>query len=137
MRDDSTPDAASVAARFNEAITSRDLEALDRLMTDDHVFVDTAGGTVEGRRACRDAWRGFFAAFPDYRNHFTAVVADGDLVAMAGRSDCSYPELAGPALWRAAIRDSRVARWQVLADTPANRRDLGLPVASANPSADP
>jgi ketosteroid isomerase-like protein len=69
-----TPDPATVALLFNDCITARDLDALCALMTDDHTFIDTTGQTTAGREACRAAWRGFFAAFPD---------------------------LAGPALWTA------------------------------------
>jgi hypothetical protein len=32
-------------------------------MTDTHCFVDSAGGMVEGKVACLDAWRGFFEGF--------------------------------------------------------------------------
>ena len=61
-------ETVAVAAAFNEAINTRDLDRLAGLMTDDHTFVDSAGGTVAGKPACVEAWRGFFEAFPDYRN---------------------------------------------------------------------
>jgi ketosteroid isomerase-like protein len=120
-------DAKSVATSFNDAITRRDIESLTGLMTEDHVFTDTASASVSGRAACRAAWAGFFAAFPDYRNEFTVVVPTGDGIAIAGHSFCSEPALAGPALWSVTVRDGRVARWQVLFDTSGNRRTLGLP----------
>jgi ketosteroid isomerase-like protein len=82
-------------------------------MADDHTFVDSAGATIAGRPACIEAWRGFFDAFPDYRNVFASLVADGDIVTAAGHSECSEPALAGPARWTATIRDGKVARWQV------------------------
>ena len=120
-------DPASVAARFNDCIASRDIEALTQLMTEDHTFVDTEGNVVSGRRACRAAWQGFFEAFPDYSNVFDAVTAADTLVAMVGHSLCSAPALDGPALWTATIRDDKVARWRVYTDTPSNRDALGLP----------
>jgi ketosteroid isomerase-like protein len=120
-------DAASVAVAFNDRITAHDAEALSRLMTDDHEFVDTAGRSVSGRPACRAAWAGFFAAFPDYRNVLTVVTAHGERIAIAGYSICAEPDLAGPALWGATVRSGQVARWQVYDDTPGNRRVLGLP----------
>jgi uncharacterized protein (TIGR02246 family) len=110
----------AVAAAFNEAINARDLDRLAALMTDDHTFVDSAGGTVAGKAACVEAWRGFFEAFPDYRNVFTALTADeaandadGEVVTIEGHSECADPRLAGPARWTAVVRDGRVARWQV------------------------
>lgn len=45
-----------------------------------------------------DAWKGFFAQFPDYRNVFGTV----------------------------EVRDGRVAEWCVHDDTPATRERLGI-----------
>jgi len=110
-----TPDSAcaAVALRFNDRINARDLAGLAALMTADHTFVDAAGDRVEGRNACVEAWRGFFAAFPDYRNVFTGTSTDGDTVAITGHSECSVPGLAGPARWTARVRDGKVAQWRV------------------------
>jgi ketosteroid isomerase-like protein len=121
-------DAVRTVTRFNDQINARDLPRLVALMTDDHAFVDDAGTTVAGRDACRDAWQGFFTSFPDYRNIFTTMTADAadEVVTIVGRSECSVPELAGPALWRARVRDGQVAEWRVYVDTPANRTALRL-----------
>ena len=101
------------AHRFNDAINRRDLDALADLMTEDHRFVDTAGSVVDGKPACVDAWRGFFASFPDYRNEFATVTTTDDRVVIEGRSACSVPELAGPARWHALVRDGQVVEWRV------------------------
>ncbi len=118
--------SAAIANAFNDCITARDLDGLVALMTDDHAFVDSAGGTISGKVAAREAWRGFFAAFPDYRNHFDRVEVRGELVAIAGRSTCSVTALAGPALWSARISGDRIAEWRVYDDVPETRSALGL-----------
>jgi uncharacterized protein (TIGR02246 family) len=59
-----------VVTAFKDAINAGDLDALSALMTDDHRFIDTEGHVVDGRAACREAWEGFFAAFPDDCNVF-------------------------------------------------------------------
>jgi ketosteroid isomerase-like protein len=110
-------DAASdveTACAFNDAINARDLGALTELMTEDHRFVDSEGATVDGKAACTEAWRGFFAAFPHYRNVFEEVssCAPG-VVDIVGRSECSVAALDGAARWRAEVRDGRIALWQV------------------------
>ena len=104
----------AVVIAFNDAINAGDHHALTALMTEDHRFVDPAGATVDGRPACTEAWRGFFAAFPDYRNVFDEVssCAPG-VVDIVGRSECSVTALDGPARWRAEVRDGQVALWQV------------------------
>ena len=105
----------AVVRAFNDAINARDPDALARLMTDDHRFVDSADDAVEGKEACLAAWRGFFTTFPDYRNVFDRVVGDGrGGVAVEGRSECREPALHGPARWHVLVRDGRVAQWQVV-----------------------
>lgn len=102
-------DPVSVAGRFNDSINDRDIDGLASLMADDHTFVDTEGGVVSGRHACLEAWRGFFTAFPDYRNIFASFTMRGDVVTIVGHSLCSMPGLAGPALWTATISGGKVA----------------------------
>jgi ketosteroid isomerase-like protein len=98
---------------FNDCITRRDIGGLSRLMSDDHVFIDSADNIVSGKTRCVEAWQGFFAAFPDYRNHFARVLLAGDKVVMIGHSVCSDTRLAGPALWTAKVEGDLVSEWRV------------------------
>jgi len=116
--------ATDVVTRFNASINARDPEGLSRLMTGDHVFIDSAGESTHGKEACLDAWRGFFEGFPDYRNTFLSLEARDDVVVVTGFSSCSFQPLDGPALWRAQVRGDQVSEWRVLDDTPANRAAL-------------
>lgn len=123
LADQRVPSAADLATTFvppeqlvrvfNDAINQQDLDALAALMSDEHRFVDTAGAAVDGRAACREAWRSFFTAFPDYRNHLEAFALDGDKVIVDGHSTCSVPEFAGPARWRVRVRDGLIDEWRV------------------------
>jgi catechol 2,3-dioxygenase-like lactoylglutathione lyase family enzyme/ketosteroid isomerase-like protein len=115
-----------VARLFNERINARDLDGLVALMAPEHVLIDSAGGRVEGRERAREAWRSFFAAFPDYQNHFDTVTARGDRVLITGRSICSHAELAGRALWSAIVRGDRVLEWRAYEDTAEQRAALVL-----------
>ena len=119
-------DSKLVVLRFNQAINARDLSALGALMTDDHRFIDSEAKPIEGRGATTNAWRGFFSAFPDYRNEFTTVCSRGDVVFVLGRSSCSLPALDGPAIWKASVRGGLIAEWRVYADSEETRRSLGL-----------
>jgi SAM-dependent methyltransferase len=99
---------------FNAAINRRELQGLAVLMDDDHRFIDSAGSTVTGKPACLEAWRGFFDAFPDYRNVFVSVRSQTEgIVDVLGHSECSVPELDGPARWRAVVADGLVVEWRV------------------------
>lgn len=121
-----TTSDADIAAAFNARINARDLDGLVALMTEDHIFIDNAGGRVAGRDACREAWHLFFGMFPDYRNDVDAIVRGDNCVIMTGRSVCSDDRLAGPALWTAKVRDGAVAEWRVRDDAPDERRAVGL-----------
>ena len=116
-------DVMMVVLRFNERINALGLEGLVAMMTEDHFFVDSEGDRDEDME---EGWRGFFSSYPDYRNVFTRVQAEGDSVAIAGYSTCSHEALDGPALWSARVRDGRLSEWRVHKDTPENRELLGL-----------
>jgi len=118
--------AEALVRSFNVCISGRDADGLSTLMTGDHVFIDTAGNRVAGKEACLNAWRGFFAAFPNYRNVLERMRMTGDAVAVAGHSSCSDPRLNGPALWSAKLRGAQICEWRVYDDTAANRERLGL-----------
>jgi ketosteroid isomerase-like protein len=120
------PDLTLIAVRFNENINRRDLDGLADLMSEDHRFVDSEGDVLEGKAACVAAWRGFFAAFPDYRNVFDQLSASTRVVTILGHSECSEPALAGPAIWTATIQHAKVAEWRVYVDTPEVRKALGV-----------
>jgi ketosteroid isomerase-like protein len=112
---------------FNAAINARDVAALDRLMTDDHALVDSAGRSIAGREEVLGAWRGFFDAYSDYRNIWSHVQPICGVVIATCRSVCSTERLLdGPAIWAAKTRDERVSEWRVYEDTAANRRRLGI-----------
>ena len=115
-----------VASRFNSYINDADVDGLTSIMTDDHRFTDSAGSVVSGKVAVAAAWNSFFKAFPGYRNVFVRHTVEGAVVASEGHSVCSEPRLDGPALWRAIVRQGKVAQWRVYEDTIENRRVLGL-----------
>jgi protein-S-isoprenylcysteine O-methyltransferase Ste14/ketosteroid isomerase-like protein len=114
---------------FNDAITERDLAALGSLMTEDHTFIDSDGNVISGRDEVLDAWRGFFEAFPDYRNVWTSVAVEGESVVALGHSVCpNEPRLDGPAIWTAKVRRGRVSEWRVYDDSPESRALFGLAI---------
>jgi ketosteroid isomerase-like protein len=116
-----------VALQFNEAITNRDIARLAVLMTDDHAFIDSANMEFRGKDKALQAWRGFFEAFPEYKNVFDLVKAKADTVVMLGHSICSNnKDLDGPAMWTAKVEGDKLAEWRVYEDTTENRTQLGI-----------
>ena len=101
------------ALMFNERINQQDLEGLAELMTDDHTFIDSGGNVIKGKNVMKDGWREFFKKYPDYRNKFTCVTVQDNVVVMVGYSMCSFKPLDGPNMWTAKIRRGRVSEWRV------------------------
>jgi ketosteroid isomerase-like protein len=104
------------ALRFNEGINQQDLEGLAELMTDDHtliVIANNKGEATKGKNLVKEGWREFFKKYPDYRNIFTSVTVQGNVVVMVGYSTCSFKPLDGPNIWTAKIRGGRVSEWRV------------------------
>jgi hypothetical protein len=87
--------ATTVVRQFNDCISRRDLDALSDMLAENHVFIDSAGNMISGKRACAKAWEGFFTAFPDYCNEFDRVEEKDGFVAVSGRSVCSDSRLHG------------------------------------------
>jgi ketosteroid isomerase-like protein len=112
---------------FNEAINQRNVDALRELMTDGHAFIDGDDNVLAGKAEVVRAWRGFFNAFPDYRNDWSQVIATRGRHVALGRSVCATdPALDGPAIWTARTVGGKVSEWRVYEDTPANRDQLGI-----------
>jgi len=104
----------SVALRFNEKINQQDLEGLAELMTDDHTFVGSDGTVTKGKDVMKKVWREFFKGYPDYRNIFTCVTTQNNIVVMVGYSTCSYKPLNGPNVWTARVRGGLLLEWRVI-----------------------
>ncbi len=82
-------------------------------MTEDHTFIDNSGEVHQGKAVNTKRWRKLFEEYPDYRNIFTSVTVQHDMVVMVGYSTCSYKRLEGPNIWTAKVRDGQLAEWRV------------------------
>jgi uncharacterized protein (TIGR02246 family) len=116
---------ADVVLAFVDAINRRDLELLCRLMTDDHLFVDSGEAQYRGRETMRSGWLAYFTMVPDYTIEVQEVVADGPVVIVVGTARGTYSadgkldpadRWSTPAAWRAVVVGERVASRQVFAD---------------------
>jgi predicted SnoaL-like aldol condensation-catalyzing enzyme len=121
-----TKDPKITALQFNQCITDHDLEALARLMTDDHAFVESDGTIHQPKQDMVEKWRQFFEAFPNYKNTFDRVQSKDNLVVMLGFAFWSEQQPYDPAIWVATIIDDLVREWRIHLDTPENRTELGL-----------
>jgi uncharacterized protein (TIGR02246 family) len=111
---------------FADAINQHDVEKVFSLMTDDHVFTDAHGNSIEGKDKMKAGWAGYFQWFPDYKIDITDVFEDGDTVAAFGFAEGTFKGIKTssnrnhwhlPAAWKAVVTDGKIKRWQVYADT--------------------
>lgn len=105
-----------------------DLKNVANLMTEDHVFCDTANNRIKGKdNNIVQAWEPFFNFYPGYRNIFENIVARGSTVIMQGYSICSDEILNNIcAIWVAKIIDNKVGSWHIYPDTKENREIFDL-----------
>ena len=114
-----------VVLKFEQLINSRDAEAISGLMATDGEFIDSLGNRVQGTERLRSAWAGYFKMVPDYSISHSEILANGNTVAIFGSARGTFSrdgQLAkqnawsAPAAWRAVVKDSKIAVWQVYAD---------------------
>jgi hypothetical protein len=137
-------DPLAAVLDFVDRINSGDVDAVLEAMTPDHEFIDTAGSSIRGRDALRDAWAAYFRLFPDYHIEIERVVERDDEIVLVGTStgtlsptgrvelagpDGDPPsdeELQGPAIWSGRIRAGLISEWTVFEDTVEVRDSLGI-----------
>jgi hypothetical protein len=121
-----TKDPKLIALQFNECINNQDLDGLERLMTEDHVFVDREGIVQQSKQVMIRNWKKFFEMLPDYRNTFTRVESEDNLVVILGYAYWSEKQPYDPAIWNATIVNDRVREWHIYTDSVENRRRFNL-----------
>jgi ketosteroid isomerase-like protein len=117
---------------FLDRINRSDPDGLGALMTVDHTLQVFDEEPLIGRDANVAAWRGYFAAFPEYVIYAHRIAVDGAVVAVQGWTTGSHlglpdeDELELSLIWLATVVDGAVSRWQLIEDVDANRRRFGL-----------
>ena len=114
-----------VFKEFVNAINKADIEELNKLMSEDHTFIDAAGRIETGREKMIKGWRTYYEMFPDYRIEIEDIVQGEEIIGAFGTAVGTYNGKRGlvpqniikmPAAWRAIIQDGKVKLWQVYAD---------------------
>ncbi|MFC1555494.1 nuclear transport factor 2 family protein [candidate division KSB1 bacterium] len=111
--------------RYIEKVNDKDIDGLLDMMTEDFHFVDTLGGTVEGRSEMKEAWTRYFNMFPDYTINVFNIMKNENTIAIVGTAKGTYAvggELREensweiPAAWKAIVRDDKLSSWRVFSD---------------------
>lgn len=98
--------------QYIAALNARDAETIGSLLADDCRLVDSAGGWLEGRDTALEATRAFFDFETDFRIDNEEIVLRGDEVLVRGNATANNPQLAKDSLWRAKVKNGKLAYWQ-------------------------
>jgi hypothetical protein len=126
------PPTAAVV-RFIDCINLGDVHGLGDLMSDDHQLVVLDEPPLVGRAANVDAWKGYFAAFPEYVIYPRHIATAGRNIAVLGATTGSHlglpdeDEMQLDVIWLAETSAGRLTRWQVAEDSPFLRDRTGIP----------
>jgi len=112
--------------QFNECINRQDIDGLSSLMTEDHTFIDREGQGDKGKESMTKGWTGFFKSFPEYKNTFTRVQSEDNLVVIYGFAIWQKGGEPDYVIWTARIENDLVAEWRIYKDTQDNKSKFGL-----------
>ncbi len=117
--------AEHTVLEFLDRINRHDADKLAELMTEDHVFIDSLGQSINGREKMRVGWRSYFEFCPDYWVAREQIFGKGDWVAVFGSAGGTIAaggalprenEWRSSAAWLAGVEESLVKQWRVYAD---------------------
>ena len=111
---------------FNAQITAHNIDDLAALLSPDHRFIDRDGQITAGKASDAECLAAFLCALPVYRNTFTRVKSQENLVVMCGYATWEAGGAPDYAIWTARVEGGLVAEWHIYADSNDNRRILGL-----------
>ena len=125
--------ATGIAKKFADAINAHDVDALTKLMSSDHVLVDSLGNKFPAS-AIRSGWQQYFTMVPDYSVEVDQIASDGNVIFLCGSAGGTFTPKGGtikpenrwktPAVWRALIKNRKVAQWQVYCDNDPIREKM-------------
>jgi ketosteroid isomerase-like protein len=111
----------TTALQFNECINNQDVEGLLYLMTENHTFIDRDEKVHQTKEFMIKCWKEFSQMFPAYKNNFTRIELNGDMVVIAGYAYWNEENTFDPAIWSARIENDLVAEWKIYYDNADNR----------------
>ena len=112
-----------IVLEFVKAINDHNVDKIYNLMSNDHIFIDGAGGKHIGKIDMREAWQNYYQMFPDYSIQITDVVEDNFIIGLFGYASGSYKIVYNEtnfwkttAAWKAIVENKKIIHWQVYCD---------------------
>jgi ketosteroid isomerase-like protein len=114
-----------IVLEFVDAINEGDIDEICKLMSDDHLFIDSQDCRVAGKNTMKLGWIEYFKLFPDYKIDIEDIFEKSELVCLLGYASGTYRNLQNetksnhwriPAAWKAIVYKGQIKQWQVYAD---------------------
>ena len=113
-----------IVLAFVKAINDHDVDKIYNLMSDDHIFIDGAGGKNIGKIDMKEGWQNYYQLFPDYSIQITDVLEDNSIIGIFGYASGSYMIIKDKtnnfwkttASWKAIVENNKIKHWQVYCD---------------------
>jgi predicted SnoaL-like aldol condensation-catalyzing enzyme len=119
-------DPIIIALQFNEHINYHDLWSLSNLICEGHQFIDRKENIVDGKINMAKIWEEFFILFPEYRNTFTRIVLQGNLIIMYGYAKWKRGDDPDYDIWTATIENDHVSEWRIYENSETNKKLFNL-----------
>ncbi len=112
--------------KFVTAINHAEIDEIENLMSDDHVFVDAGDGRYPGKENMKQGWIGYFKLFPDYQIEIVDIIESDSIIGIFGYASGTYKGLKDernsnyfrtPAAWKAIVKDRKIKHWQVYCES--------------------
>ena len=112
--------------KFVEAINNANIEQLENLMADDHIFVDSGDGKYQGKENMKQGWIGYFSMFPDYKIEIIDMTENDSLIGIFGyasgtckgsKDEMNSNYYRTPASWKVIVKHGKIKHWQVYCES--------------------
>lgn len=122
-----------VVLSYVEMVNQADNSGLTGLLSSRHTMVDVGGVTRDGPHLIAKAWQKYLTDFPVYHIYIRNIYQRENSVILIGHTTGSHlnaPDVvefhSQGVIWDAKVCESKITRWQIMADTQENYDRLTL-----------
>jgi ketosteroid isomerase-like protein len=115
----------AVVIRFVKAINDHDVNEIENLMSDDHIFIDATNHKTIGKTVMKEGWQAYYELFPDYKIEISDITENESVIGLFGYVNGTYKNLKNSlnsnfwrisASWKAVVENNKIKYWQVYCD---------------------
>ena len=111
-----------VVLNYVSAINNADILEMDKIMSNDLLYIDSAGKEYRGKEVMIQAWITYFTMFPDYKIEVTEITENDAMIGLFGSASGTFNEKKTayyrlPAAWKVIVREGNIVHWQVYCES--------------------